>query len=116
MTTLTNLQKLKLMVGDVSADFPYLDDNTYNWMLELYPTDLNKAAVEALEMIINQISLSPQSIRSEDVTEVAPLVSTLEVRLANLKAKANSTGKKFPMIIKSDRTNWDDINSLYGKI
>ena len=115
MTTLTNLQKLKLLVGDVALDFPYLDDNTYNWLLELYPTDLNKAAVEALEMIINQISLSPQSVRTEDITEVAPLMAALEVRLTSLRAKANAVGKRFPMIIKSDRTDWCDIDSLYGK-
>jgi len=115
MTTLTNLQKLKLLVGDVALDFPFLADDTYNWLLELYPNDLNKAAAEALEMIINQISLAPQSVRTEDITEVAPLVASLEIRLNSLKAKANSVGKKFPMIIKSDRTDWDDINSLYGK-
>ena len=114
MTTPSAIQQLRLIVGDVSTDYPFLDDDTYTWLIETYPTQ-NSAAVEALEMIINQIALSPQSIRTDAVTEVGPLVANLEARLKSLKAKQQASATGFPMIVKSDRTSWDDFNSLFPK-
>lgn len=114
MTTPSAIQQLRLIVGDVSIDYPFLDDNTYTWLLETYPTQ-NSAAVEALEMIINQIALSPQSIKTDAVTEVGPLVANLEARLRSLKAKQQASSTGFPMLVKSGRTNWDDFNSLFPK-
>lgn len=114
MTTPSAIQQLRLIVGDVSTDYPFLDDNTYQWLLDTYVVQ-NSAAVEALEMIINQIALSPQSIKTDAVTEVGPLVASLEKRLSSLKAKKQSSATGFPMIVKSDRTSWDDFNSLFPK-
>ena len=114
MTTPSAIQQLRLIVGDVSTDYPFLDDNTYQWLLDVHVVQ-NSAAVEALEMIINQIALSPQSIRTDAVTEVGPLVASLEKRLSSLKAKKQIGASGFPMIVKSDRTSWDDFNSLYPK-
>ena len=114
MTTPSAIQQLRLIVGDVSTDYPFLDDNTYQWLIETYPTQ-NSAAVEALEMIINQIALSPQSIKTDAVTEVGPLVANLEARLKSLKAKQQISATGFPMIVKSDRASWDDFNSLFPK-
>ena len=114
MTAPSAIQQLRLIVGDVSIDYPFLDDNTYTWLIETYPTQ-NSAAVEALEMIINQIALSPQSIKTDAVTEVGPLVANLEARLMSLKAKQQASATGFPMIVKSGRTNWDDFNSLFPR-
>ena len=114
MTAPSAIQQLRLIVGDVSIDYPFLDDNTYTWLIETYPTQ-NSAAVEALEMIINQIALSPQSIKTDAVTEVGPLVANLEARLRSLKAKQQASSTGFPMLVKSCRTNWDDFNSLFPK-
>lgn len=114
MTAPSAIQQLRLIVGDVSTDYPFLDDNTYTWLLETYPTQ-NSAAVEALEMIINQIALSPQSIKTDAVTETGPLVAHLEARLKSLKAKQQASATGFPMIVKSDRTDWDGFNSLFPK-
>ena len=77
MTAPSAIQQLRLIVGDVSTDYPFLDDNTYTWLLETYPTQ-NEAAVEALEMIINQIALSPQSIKTDAVTEIGHWLLTLK--------------------------------------
>ena len=112
MTAPSAIQQLRLIVGDVSTDYPFLDDNTYTWLLETCPTQ-NSAAVEALEMIINQIALSPQSIKTDAVTEIRPLVASLEARLKSLKAKQQVSATGFPFLVKSDRTNWDDFNSLF---
>ena len=114
MTAPSAIQQLRLIVGDVSTDFPFLDDNTYQWLLDTFVVQ-NNAAVEALEMIINQIALSPQSIKTDAVTEVGPLVASLEKRLSSLKAKKQINATGFPMIVKSDRTSWDDFNSLFPK-
>jgi len=107
--------QLRLMVGDTSNDFVWLADETYEWLIESYPVQVD-AAIEALEMIINQVALAPQSVRTEDLTEVGPMVEALERRLKALKEKkasSNSSTRGFPMIIKSDRSNWDDIDSIY---
>lgn len=112
MTTPSAIQQLRLIVGDVSTDYPFLDDNTYTWLIEIYPTQ-NEAAVEALEMIINQIALSPQSIKTDAVTEVRPLVASLEARLKSLKAKQQVSATGFPLLVKSDRTSWHDFITLF---
>lgn len=114
MTTPSAIQQLRFIVGDVSQDYPYLDDNSYQWLIDTYPIQLD-AAVEALEMIINQIALSPQSVKTDAVTEVAPLVDSLERRLASLKAKKQVSNTGFPLLVKSDRKNWDDLNALFPK-
>lgn len=112
MTTPSAIQQLRLIVGDVSTDYPFLDDNTYTWLIEIYPTQ-NEAAVEALEMIINQIALSPQSIKTDAVTEIRPLVASLEARLKSLKAKQQVSATGFPLLVKSDRTSWHDFITLF---
>ena len=113
MTTLTAIEQVRLIVGDTAGDFPFLADETYDWLIELNPTNQLAVAVEALEMIINQLALSPQSLRTEDLTEVGPLIVSLETRLASLKAKKQGKTNGFPMLVKSDRTNWNDIDSIY---
>lgn len=112
MTLPSAIQQLRLIVGDVSVDYPFLDDNTYSWLLETYPTQ-NSAAVEALEMIINQIALSPHSIKTDAVTEIGPLIYNLETRLKSLKAKQQVSSTGFPILVKSDRKGWDDLDTLF---
>ena len=112
MTAPSSIQQLRLIVGDVSTDYPFLDDNTYTWLIETYPTQ-NSAAVEALEMIINQIALSPQSIKTDAVTEIRPLVASLEARLKSLKAKQQVSATGSPLLVKSDRTSWNDFITLF---
>ena len=115
MAAPTAINQLRLMVGDTSSDYVFLADETYEWLIgtNLYVID---AAIEALEMIINQVALSPQSVKTEDLSEVGPMVEALERRLKALKEKKASNlsyTKGFPMIVKSDRSNWDDIDSIY---
>ena len=112
MTTPSAIQQLRLIVGDVSTDYPFLDDNTYQWLIDTYVVQ-NSAAVEALEMIINQIALSPQSIKTDAVTEIRPLVANLEARLNSLKAKQQVSATGFPLMVKSDRTSWNDFITLF---
>lgn len=123
MANPVQVNQIRLMVGDTSQDLPYLSDETYEWILESNAGSnyLLNCACEALEMIINQIALSPQSIKTEEITEIGPLVSALESRLNSLKAKRDAAaaqygfGKSFPMLVKSDRKNWNDLDELFGK-
>lgn len=123
MPTLTDLQQIRLLVGDTSQDLPYLADETYEWVLATTGGQnyLLNAACEALEMIINQVALSPQSVKTEEITEIGPLVAALELRLKSLQAKRDAAngaigfGKSFPMLIKSDRKCWNDLDELFGK-
>ena len=115
MAAPTAINQLRLMVGDTSSDYVFLADETYEWLIETIPVQID-AAIEALEMIINQVALSPQSVKTEDLSEVGPMVEALERRLKALKEKKASNlsdTKGFPMIVKSDRSNWDDIDSIY---
>lgn len=117
---LTDLNRVRLLVGDTAQDLPYLADDTYTWLLETYAGNTNyilQAAVASLEMIINQIALSPQSIKTEEIQEVGPLVAALEKRLDSLKKQrdAKTTVARFPMLVKSDRADWDDLDNLFGK-
>lgn len=116
----SELNQVRLMVGDTSQDLPYLADETYLWLLDSTGGDnaLLRVACEALEMIINQIALSPQSVKTEEITEIGPLVAALETRLASLKLKRDAKGAavtRLPVMIKSDRSNWNDLNELFGK-
>ena len=111
----TAITQLRLMVGDTSADFVWLADETYEWLLETHSLQID-AAIEALEMIINQVALSPQHVKSEDISQEGPLVPSLERRLRVLKEKKSlmaSKTKGFPIIVHSDRSNWDDINTIF---
>ena len=112
MATPSAIQQLRLIVGDVSTDYPFLDDDTYQWLLDTHVAQ-NNAAVEALEMIINQIALSPQSIKTDAVTEIRPLVANLEARLNRLKSKQQVSATGFPLLVKSDRTSWNDFITLF---
>lgn len=112
MTTLTQLQQIRLIVGDTDGDFPFLADTTYEWLIELRGS-IYAAGADALEMIINQLALSPQSIKTQDLTEVGPLIAALEARLASLKKRAVPSTRGFPMLVKSDRKDWKDIDSIY---
>lgn len=117
-TAPTLIQQVKFKVGDTSLNYPFLADSTYDWLLEKNSKNIIKAAIEALEMIINQIALSPESIKTDAVDEVKASVPVLERRLDALKkqlTQATVGASRFPFLVHSDRKNWNDLNSLFPK-
>ena len=56
MATLTNIQKLRLEVGDVDVSFPILDDTSYEYFLEKHSNNLNRAGLDAARAILFQLS------------------------------------------------------------
>ena len=117
-TAPTLIQQVKFKVGDTSLNYPFLADSTYDWLLDKNRNNIIKAAIEALEMIINQIALSPESIKTDAVDEVKASVPVLERRLAALKKQLTQAAigaSRFPFIVHSDRKNWNDLDSLFPK-
>ena len=117
-TTPTLIQQVKFKVGDTSLNYPFLADSTYDWLLEKNSKNIIKAAIEALEMIINQIALSPESIKTDAVDEVKASVPVLERRLEALKKQLTQAAigaSRFPFLVHSDRKNWNDLDSLFPK-
>ena len=117
-TAPTLIQQVKFKVGDTSLNYPFLADSTYDWLLEKNSKNIIKAAIEALEMIINQIALSPESIKTDAVDEVKASVPVLERRLGALKKQLTQAAvgaSRFPFLVHSDRKNWNDLNSLFPK-
>ena len=53
---LTDIQKLRLEVGDVDVSFPILDDTSYQYFLEKHSNNLNRAGLDAARAILFQIS------------------------------------------------------------
>lgn len=108
----TFVDQIRLQVGDVNKNDPIMSDAIYTWFYTTNGNSVLKASIAALESLINQIALDPSAWDVGDVGARGTTVSTLEKRLNTLKAK--ESGNKTPMVIKSDRTNWDDFNKLYG--
>ena len=117
-TAPTLIQQVKFKVGDTSLNYPFLADSTYDWLLDKNSNNIIKAAIEALEMIINQIALSPESIKTDAVDEVKASVHVLERRLNALKKQLTQAAigaSRFPFLVHSDRNNWNDLDSLFPK-
>ena len=53
---LTDIQKLRLEVGDVDVSFPMLDDTSYEYFLEKHSNNLNRAGLDAARAILFQLS------------------------------------------------------------
>ena len=117
-TAPTLIQQVNFKVGDTSLNYPFLADSTYDWLLDKNRNNIIKAAIEALEMIINQIALSPESIKTDAVDEVKASVPVLEKRLDALKKQLTQAAigaSRFPFLVHSDRKNWNDLDSLFPK-
>ena len=117
-TAPTLIQQVKFKVGDTSLNYPFLADSTYDWLLDKNSNNIIKAAIEALEMIINQIALSPESVKTDAVDEVKASVHVLERRLDALKKQLTQAAvgaSRFPFLVHSDRKSWNDLNSLFPK-
>lgn len=113
----TPVAQVRLLVGDTSTDIEsqYLPDSIYEWFLSENGGNVHDAAVEALECIINQIALAPEEWRLGDASETRTSLESLERRLFQLKAKRNKAkNRPVPMILHTDRKNWDVIDRIYG--
>lgn len=107
----TTVGQMRLLTGDFIPEEPYLEDDIYTWFYEQNGNSVLKGSIEALESIINNIALSPERWVLGDASEERAAVNALERRLADLKLKEHRG--IVPVIIRSDRKNWDDFDSLF---
>lgn len=107
------VDKIRLIVGDYILDEPLLPDSVYVWLFEKYDGNEVEAAIEALESIINNIALSPSKWSLGEASEWGANMPALQKRLDDLKMKRK--GSIVPVVIRSDRENWNDFNNLFGE-
>ena len=68
---LTDIQKLRLEVGDVDVSFPILDDTSYEYFLEKHSNNLNRAGLDAARAILFQLST-----RNSEIVDVFSVKNT----------------------------------------
>lgn len=107
------VDQMRLLTGDFIEDEPFLNDAIYLWNYAESGNSVIDGSIAALESILAYIALSPTSWDIGDASEDRPSVVDLEKRLLKLREKRS--GAKVPMLMRSDRKNWDDINSLFPK-
>lgn len=54
--SLTDIQKVRLEVGDTDVSFPFLDDSAYEYYLEKNDGNVARASIEAARAILMQLS------------------------------------------------------------
>lgn len=111
------VQRIRLLTGDL-YETPLLEDSVYDYLYMTNNTNELEAAIEAVETIITMLVMNPND---EVVGSNGQKISSLadfQNLLVSLKARRGEDALKVrrtPIIIKSDRSNWDDLNKLFDK-
>lgn len=53
---LTDIQKLRIEIGDTDVSFPILDDTSYDYFLSKHSNNISRAAIDAARAILFQLS------------------------------------------------------------
>lgn len=109
----TFIGQIRLKVGDTNKDDPYMEDSIYAWFYAQNGNSVIDASIAALNSLINQIALNPTEWDVGEIGAKGALVNTLERRLTNLKSERAKN--KAPVVIGSDRSNWNDFNKVFGE-
>lgn len=107
---MTPIQQVKLMAfGDPEAD--WLSDEVIEFLLSENGNSIKTTAIESLETLLNQLSLNPVQEESGGYKVWGQNLKFLEKRLTSLKRKSKIP--LVPVVINSDRRNFDDIDSIF---
>lgn len=116
--TTNPVDRIRLVVGDISPDWDLLDDSIYEYSYYNNNQDEMLTAIDCLENIINYYALNPTDETFGDVDSSIYGISTMEKRLKALKMKqgADKTGtSRIPIMIRGNkRKDWKDFNGLFG--
>jgi hypothetical protein len=109
------IQRVRLKVGDV-LEYQLLEDSVYQYLLLTNDNDELDTAIEAVETIITYLVMNPTDESVGSVGQSTAKASDFEKILTRLKKEKEDSivSKRIPMIVTTDRSNWDDINSIYG--
>lgn len=107
--------RVRLLIGDI-AHIPWLDDGVYNYILQQNNMDELKAAYDLLKYVESRITLEPQSSSGGFVKEEAPALEYIAIRKKELdiEIRKRDGGYVVPVIMTSDRKNWNDIDSIFS--
>lgn len=113
--TTSAITRVRLTVGDISEDWPILEDSVYEYLLLSNNSDEHVAAIEALENIINFYALNPTNETFGDISGSQFNIKVMERRLTNLKLSNGKVGvQPVPILLKTDRKNWNDFDKIFG--
>lgn len=106
------VDRMRILTGDYVLDEPFLEDSVYVYLYQKNGNSELDGAIEALESIINNIALSPSRWTIGEATEWSASIPQLTLRLEELKLKRKGT--IVPVVLHTDRSNWDDFNDLFN--
>jgi hypothetical protein len=109
------IQRVRLKVGDV-LDYQLLEDSVYQYLLLTNDNNELDTAIEAAENIITYLIMNPTDESVGSVGQSTGKASDFEKVLVRLKQEKEdkTVSKRIPMIVTSDRSNWNDIDKIYG--
>lgn len=110
------IQRVRLLTGDVGDD-PILDDNIYEFHILTLGDEID-AAIVTLENIISYLTLNPQQEKIGNITYSQYDLKDFEKRrkeLINKKVTQGNLTPSAPVIVRSDRKDWNDFDFLKYK-
>lgn len=111
------IQRIRLLAGDISQT-PLLEDSVYQYLYLDNNQDEVNAAIAAVENIITMLIMNPTEEDVGDLGQGQRPVSDFKDILVTLKERRYQDSNKIrkaPMIVRSDRSSWDDIDNLFNK-
>lgn len=112
------IERIRLLTGDLEETDPILDDSTYEYLYLENSNNELEAAIEALETILTFLTVNPSWQDIGSVSYRNMNLEMVEQRLSDLKARRNldaSKAKRIPIMLKSDRKDWNDIDSIFRR-
>ena len=109
------IQEVRLLTGDLDQISPILEDSVYEFLLIQNSNNILYTALDALEAIISYLLTQPQQGMVGDVMNTYSNVRDYEKRLDSLRQKiamGSNKSIKVPVVITTDRDNWNDFDFL----
>ena len=109
------IQEVRLLTGDLDQISPILEDSVYEFLLIQNSNNVLHTALDALEAIISYLLTQPLQGVVGDVMNIYGNVRDYEKRLDSLRQKitmGSNKARKVPVVITTDRDNWNDFDFL----
>lgn len=102
---LTNIQKVRLEIGDTDVALPILSDEEYQYMLDKNSNSIKRASIDSAKTILFKLSINAND-QSVDIFSIKG------------KASADSYRDALKLYIKNPELNglFDNITSYFGGI
>ena len=109
------IQEVRLLTGDLDQISPILEDSVYEFLLIQNSNNVLYTALDTLEAIISYLLTQPLQGMVGDVMNTYGNVRDYEKRLDSLRRKiamGSNKARKVPVVITTDRDNWNDFDFL----